>query len=150
MGWFSKDEVGIDVDEINKTIKLKIWSNQRTFMLKKIPDKIDKYGYKKLDYSKLLIEHFKSNGYFYVKYSESDDFVELCIDDFYLSESKTINVNLKLNEFIDCDNFTKEINESDSNELKKIITKQNVHINFLNNKLSKLTELVDDLKNVVE
>ena len=151
MVWISKDEVGIVVDELNKIIKIKLLFNERTFISGKIPDKLDTHGYKKFEYGKMVIEHLKSGGYFYINYSEPNDFVELCVDDFYLSDTKTINVKINLKEFIDCNDLLDKINQNiANNELKKIIIKQNAHINFLNTKLSKLTDLIQDMNNTIE
>jgi hypothetical protein len=141
----SKDEVGIYVDDNNKKIKLKIYFNERTYESSKIPDKLNKVGYKKFEYGKQLFEYLKSGGYFWIDYQESDDYVDLHIDDFNLSDTKKINVCITLGEFIDSDDFLNEINDAGPDELKKIIIKQHAHIKFLNNKLSKLTKHVETL-----
>jgi TPR repeat protein len=141
-----KKNVDINIDELNKKIKLKILFNNKTYILDTIPDKLNVDKYKNFDFGTLIIKYFKSNGYFWIDYTVTDDFVKLFINDFYFSDTKKVDICLKLEEFIDPDDFLNVPSYCGQEHTRDIIIKQNIYICYLNRKLSKLTELVKDTK----
>lgn len=140
-----KEEFEVVCNRETGELKIKLFEIESTWFTI-IPIKLERNGFKKFNYRDILFNHLETTNNYYLKFEEESEYLNLCVDPLYFTDTKSINISEKLTEKFDLDEIYYQLEQDPNNVelLKKIITRQNIHIKNLNIKIDELTERVQN------